>query len=194
MKGDWVRLTLGSEDGYKIGRRHNNEAGGGWRGPGVGALSRSHRAVNHPGDRRRRINLANSQLTARLRLRSNGLLCRPPPPPQPPSFFEFFSSRLPSIPRIGNEINRRFIIYSLKRIISVYWKKLIEKHVDWMIERMIGFFRRRSETKFTDFLLLLRRLSIHEASSSHSKKIGEIRTKETGTIRWNKRENKKEWK
>lgn len=125
MKGDWVRLTLGSEDGYKIGRRHNNEAGGGWRGPGVGALSRSHRAVNHPGDRRRRINLANSQLTARLRLRSNGLLCRPPPPPQPPSFFEFFSSRLPSIPRIGNEINRRFIIYSLKRIISVYWKKLI---------------------------------------------------------------------
>lgn len=138
-------------------------------------MSRSHRAVNHPGDRRRRINLANSQLTARLRLRSNGLLCRPPPPPQPPSFFEFFSSRLPSIPRIGNEINRRFIIYSLKRIISVYWKKLIEKHVDWMIEQMIGFFRRRSETKFTDFLLLLRRLSIHEASSSHSKKIGEIR-------------------
>lgn len=45
MKGDWVRLTLGSEDGYKIGRRHNNEAGEG-EGGRESALCRGHTGLS----------------------------------------------------------------------------------------------------------------------------------------------------
>lgn len=195
--GGWKEIGSGWHTGLRTVIKSvggGGGEGGGWRGPGVGALSRSHRAVNHPGDRRRRINLGNSQLTARLRLRSNGHSSAASSTTF--SFRIFLITHHHDIPR--KEINRRrqVYIYSLVKTncficVSIHvfhWRKLIQKRVDFF--RNKGF---RSDSSI--LLLFFEDYRVGKNGRCWGGAKFEQRTSkgepvETGTIRWNKKKEK----